>query len=446
MKPFRIILPLAAIGIGSLVAKKLIDTKPEPRKWGAPAAQLHVDARRLAPTNFPIVIESQGTVQPRNESSLIPQVAAEIEWISPSFNAGGFFEKGDELIRLDGSDFKSALDIAKASVVQAEANLKIEEAQSEQAWENWRRLGSGEKPNPLVVREPQVAEAKANVTTAQARLNQAERDLQRTVIKAPYAGRILEKLVDVGQYVSPGTQLARIYAIDYVEIRLPLSDKQQGYLNLPVSFRGETNTDKPLPQPKVTLTGMALGEEIQWEGRIVRTEGAIDTRSRQLFAIAQVDDPYGRKSSSKAPLKVGQFVRAAIQGKVLENVFAIPRSCIRQGGEILVIQNDNKIQRRPIDPIFKNGEFALIREEARQGELLCLTALPYAVDGALVVPTIEGEGTRMLESQKPKGRPGGGKPEGKPGSKPQGAGGGKPAGAAKGDWGGKPDRKPNSDQ
>jgi len=432
MKPFRIILlliPAVFLYMGWNRYQALVNSKPEPKKWGAPAAQTHVDAQRLSTTNFPVIIRSQGTVQPRTESTLIPQVAGEVHWTARSFNEGGFFEEGDILVKLDPSDYKTSVEIAQAALVQAEANLRVEVAQSEQAWENWKRLGTGGTPNPLVVREPQVAEAKAAVTTAKARVDQAERDLDRTIIKAPYAGRILEQLVDVGQFVSSGTILARIYAIDYVEIRLPLSGRQQGYVDLPISYRGEQTQNRD-DLPVVTLKGNTLGREIRWQGRIIRTEGAIDTRSRQLFAIAQVDDPYGRKTSSIAPLKVGQFVEAEIEGTTLEKVFAIPRSSIRQDREVLIINDGNQVNRRPIESIFKDGNVALVRNGLKEGELLCLTALPYAADGAMVVPTIDGEGIRMLESQKPKGRPGG----------PGGGGGGKPGGPS----GGKPSGKPDS--
>ena len=439
MKPFKIILPIVVLAICFSIARKLILSPPEARRWGAPTAQLNVEALRLKKTQYKTTVTSQGVVRARTESTLIPEVSGQIVEVSRDFRNGGFFEKGELLVQIDRSDYETALIVAEAAVSQAEAALEQEKAQAAQARENWKSLGDGSKPTPLALREPQLAQANAALSSARARVAEAQRNLKRTEVRAPYAGRILEKSVDVGQYVSPGAVLASIYAIDYAEIRLPLSDDQLGFVDVPERYRGD-HIDALEDGPTVTLRGKVGRQDAAWPGRIVRTEGAFDASSRQLFVIAQVDDPYGRSTTGQPPLKVGQFVTAEIDGSLMQDVFIIPRSALRSGSEILIVDKANKLFRRSIEVLWSDEENVIARDNLKEGELLCLTQVPFAVDGGLCVPDIEGEGKRVLEGQgggwggKGKGKAGkgkGGKGKGSKGGPPSGKGGA-PAGQAKG--------------
>ena len=437
MKPFRIIIPIVVVSLAAWVYYVLVANPPEVKRFTAPPNILSVEATRLQPADYQVRVTSQGTVRARTESTLIPRVSGPILSIAPAFRNGGFFEEGDLLAQIDPADYESAVVVAKATLKQAEAALEIERAQSEQARENWKKLGQGD-PSPLVLREPQLAEAAANAASAKARLDLAQRDLERTRIIAPYSGRVLTNQVDVGQFVSPGTPLARVFAVDYVEVRLPLTDEQAALVDLPESYRGEEGIQGNRPQVKLTAT--VGGESVSWTGDIVRAEGTIDLRSRQLFVVAQVEDPYGRKQGGKAPLRVGTFVEAEIVGKTLQDVFLIPRGAVRDGHEVLLIDDANKFRRHEIHIVWGTRDYVVTKGNLKPGDLLCTTAVPFAVEGGQVIPNIEGEGVRRLEGQGGGGPPGGGKPGG-PG-KPGGAGkpgapasteGGKPAGK-----GGKP--------
>jgi multidrug efflux system membrane fusion protein len=442
MKPFRIILPIIVIACCFYFARRLMNSEPEPRRWGAPSSQLNVEASPLKTTSYQVIVTSQGVVRARTESTLIPEVAGRIISVAQEFQSGGFFEKGEILVTIDPSDYETALIVAQAALTQAESALEQEDALTAQALENWTSLGDGSKPTALALRKPQLAQAQAVVASAKARVEEAQRNLKRTEVTAPYAGRILDKQVDVGQYVSPGAVLASIYAIDYAEIRLPLSDKQLAFVDIPDRYRGDSA--RVLENgPKTTLRSNVGRADIDWEGTIVRTEGAFDTTSRQLFVIAQVDDPYGRKKSDKPPLKVGQFVVAEIEGAKLENVFVIPRSTLRKGTEILIIDDANKLFRRSIDILWSDENYVVTRDGLKAGELLCLTQVPFAVDGALCIPDIEGKGKRVLEGQgnwggkgKGKGGKGKGGGPGKKGGAPSGKGA-EDKSKAKGEWSGK---------
>jgi len=193
-------------------------------------------------TSFQPVIHAQGTVQAKRQIELVPEVAGKIIWVSPDFAQGGLFSKGDKLVLIDPRNYEFAVARAQASVADARNKLVLEEAEAELAKTEWEDLGGGEA-SPLVLRVPQMATARAKLASAKADLDRALLDLERTVIKAPFDGRVEEKKVDIGQYVSLGSQLAVLYSTDVAEISLPLTDRELGKLDLQLIY-GEQNKNK----------------------------------------------------------------------------------------------------------------------------------------------------------------------------------------------------------
>jgi RND family efflux transporter MFP subunit len=391
---FRFFLPLLVLGIAGSYYWHLVNTIPEPPQHKSPPVITKVEATRLKPQSYQVKLESRGTVQPRTQTTLIPEIAGTIVEISPSFQKGGFFEKGDLLLKIDPLNYETAVVIAKASLAQAETVFEEEKARAVQAVENWKRLGKTDQPGDLVLRKPQLAEANARVAAAKADLIRAERDLKRTEIRAPYAGRILTQEVDVGQYVSPGTTLGRCYAVDYVEIRLPLTNRQLAFIDLPEAYRHEDPDSKAPAPSEVVLTGSIGAQVAEWTGKIVRVEGAIDERSRQLFVVAQVDDPYKKTASDLPPLKIGLFVHASITANTLDNVFVLPRKAVRAGNEVILIDKDNHIRRQKTEPLWADKDSLIIPANKKggleTGQLVCLTPLAFPTEGATVSPTIDG--------------------------------------------------------
>ena len=280
--------------------------KPDRKEEGRQAVLVDTIVAEERLVSF--TIRSQGSVQPRTETTLVAEVSGKISSISPDFVAGGFFNSGEVLLVIDPSDYETALKRAEANLAAQHAKLAEEQARSEQALRDWTNLGRSGEPSDLVLRKPQVQEAVAGVSAAEADVEKARRDLERTRISVPYDGLVKQKLVDIGQYVAPGTQLGVTFAIDTAEIRLPLSPDDVAYLDLP-SATGSTQDTFPM----VTLAIDQAGEQRTWEARIVRTEGVVDEASRVIYAVAQVVDPYGVLGhSDQDELKVGTFVRAEI--------------------------------------------------------------------------------------------------------------------------------------
>ena len=280
----------------------------------------------VEPETLSLKVRAEGTVAPRTESQLVPEVAGRVVEVSPSLAAGGFFEEGEALLKIEAREYDLAVIRANAAIAQAKLRLATERQEAEVARKEWRALGQGE-PNPLVVREPQIAEALAALASAEAALAQAKFDLERTVVRAPYAGRVRSKQVDVGQFVQRGAPVATLYSVDLAEVKLPIPDAELEFVNLPLAYRGAAESARG---PAVTLTARFAGREHKWRGRIVRTEGEIDPATRMVHAIAQVEDPYAPgRDARRPPLAVGMFVEAEIDGRRVSNIVRLPRTALR---------------------------------------------------------------------------------------------------------------------
>ncbi|WP_371188733.1 efflux RND transporter periplasmic adaptor subunit [Thalassotalea maritima] len=366
---------------GFIVAAYLVMNNPPGSQRGRPSAtpQLQVEAIQLQNQAFTINVDSYGVVRPRTQSMLFPQVSGQIVAIDDDFRDGGFFEKGDVLVQLDARDYLAEVKIAESNLLSAQRALSEEKARVEQAKQDWTRLGNSEKAPDLVLRKPQLMAAEAAVYSAQAGLDKAKLALERTRIVAPYTGRILKKHVDIGQVVSSGTQLAEMFAVDYVEIRLPIKNSDLRYMQLPESSR--VKTVSKVEQPQVTFTSDLTSQT--WQGRVVRTEGAFDTQSQQLFVVAQIDDPYGTAMGDKMPIKIGQYFSAAIKGKSIRNALVIPNKAIYQGSYVYLVE-DGKLKRQNVNIAWQNNEQALIASGLAAGQMLVTTPLGQVNSGTRV--------------------------------------------------------------
>ncbi len=373
-------LPVAILVFGVAGALAIVESRPEPARSVPEVVVPLVRVQEVRFEDVLLTVTSQGTVSPRTESVLVPEVAGRVIRVSPAFAAGGFFEASDVLLMIDPRGYREALVRAEAEVAQARLRLTREEAEAEAAVREWNELDLDEAPSPLARREPQLASAAAALAAAESTLDRARRDLEQTTIRAPYAGRVRGKSVDVGQYVAPGTPLATIYAVDYAEVRLPIPDDELAYLDLPLDYRGAANQTGP----EVVLRSDFAGRRHEWRGRIVRTEGEIDTRSRMVHAVARVDDPYGPgEDPHRPPLAVGMYVEAEILGRTVRDVAVLPRSSLR-GEQLLVVDGDDRLRPRGVEVLRRMDDSVVVRSGLAAGERVCLSPLAAVTDGMRV--------------------------------------------------------------
>lgn len=378
---WKVILPLAIVIVGAAGMLIMIKARPEPetRIPEVPLPLVRVQEIRLQ--DMALTVRSQGTVSPRTESRLVPEVSGRVTEVAPSFASGGYFEEGEVLVRIDPHDYRQAVIRARSDVARAELALAREEAESDVALKEWEELGRGEA-TPLTLREPQMEDARASLAAAEAALETAQRNLARTEIVAPYDGRVREKLVDVGQFVTVGTPVVTLYSVDYAEVRLPLPDDQLAYLDLPFEYR---NNPSRRNGPMVTLRADFAGKVHEWTGRIVRTEGEIDPRSRMVHVVAQVANPYARGDDPKRPpLAAGMYVKAEIEGTTASQAALLPRAALRRDGLVYVVDGENRLRFRDVEVLRSTNENIIIGSGLETGEKVILSPMEAVTDGMQV--------------------------------------------------------------
>jgi RND family efflux transporter MFP subunit len=310
---------------------------------------------------------------------LTAQVTGQIVYVNPNIRDGGFFNKDDVLVSIDPRDYEANVRIAQAVLMDARQSLADASARSELAREDWSSLGNEGEPPALVLRLPQLEAARAGIISAEATLQKAELELERTRIVAPFAGRVLQQSADIGQIVSPNSEIAVIYATDSVEVRLPVRNRDLEYINLPELYRGVASANSDID---VQIVSELIGRTV-WDARLVRTEGAIDQSARQLHVIAQISDPFSKTADERPQLKIGQYVTAIMTGQMLQDVLVIPNSTIYQGSYVYVVENDI-LQRRDVEITWQNDQDAIIKAGLGDGDILVTTPLGQVTSGVRV--------------------------------------------------------------
>ena len=306
------------------------------------------------PSDHSISVRTQGTVEPVRRVDLVAQVSGKVERVSDLFLDGRFFKAGDVLLELEKADYQFAIARAEAQEAAAAQRVAEERGRNLQAQREWRDLGTSEA-NDLFLRKPQLRAAEASLAAAKADVAAAKLALERTSVRAPFDGRLEKKLVDLGQFVAPGSVLAQIYATDRVEIHLPISNSQLALLELPLF---ETSV---VDYPAVTLSTRFGGERWQWEGKIARVEASIDRDSRVTFAIAEVRDPFGGSESRRPPLTPGLFVEASISGKPITASVELPATALRGDNTVLWVNENSRLERLAVELLRREQDRVWVR-------------------------------------------------------------------------------------
>lgn len=386
----RVIIPIGILVGCILIAVTLVRNPTVVEEAAPEVIAVSVRVAEVQSESIQLIVESQGKVQASQMASVSAPVAGPVEWISPSMEAGGFVVKGESLLRLESSDFETALARSAASLQQAQA----EASHASNEYERLKELAE-----QRLASDSQLQEAKrmsevnaARLADAQASYRQAELDLQRTDIKAPFDAVIQSRDVELGQYVNRAQSVAVLYGAEEVEVRIPLAIRQLGFLDVPLGMRGEL-TDELAPD--VTLSGLYGGQEYEWEGKLVRTEATIDLNSNTVQTIIRVAQPSGAENSdewnapAQIPLPIGLYVQARIVGKQVDDLIALPRTVIRNNNQVLVVDSENKMYYRDIEIYRLEEDRVLISGGLLPGELICTSPIQAVVNGMSVQPVRE---------------------------------------------------------
>jgi len=374
----KIIYPFLILLIAVLLAFVLFASRPQLEPQVAVKPLTTVRIITAEPVNVHMTVKSQGTVQPRTEIELIPEVSGKVVWISPSLVSGGHFHQGDPLLHIDAHDYRNTLGSAEALLKRAEADLEY----ARYEYQRLSELESRDLASRSRAEETQRAYRVAEATLKEARISfqRAALDVQRTQLAAPFSGRVRSEQVDMGQFVSRGKSVATLYGTDVVEIRLPIADQQMAFLDTTLINQGVMDSGEA---PSVRLTAEFAGKVQEWSGKLIRTEGEIDARSRMVFMVAQVENS---ENAGGPPLPVGLFAEAEIQGLLAENVYVLPRSAMRDEERLLVLDRDNRLRFRHVELLRIEHERVVIKSGLEPGERVCISPLQMVVDGMKVIP------------------------------------------------------------
>lgn len=374
---YPILVLATGLGLATLIAVNEPKVDPVPYESMAPTVRV----TRIQAGDEYLGITSQGTVQPRSQSELIPEVSGRVVWMSPSLVGGGSFSQDDVLLRIEQADYLSALQRSEAAQQRTEVEQEFAADEFKRLQKLHKKQLASQQQLDSARRTSQVADA--NLNDNRASLDQARRDLARTELKAPFDGLVRNEQVDLGQFVTRGQSIGTIYATDYVEVRLPISADQLVYLGLPVSTRGQIDD---ADRPPVTIASDFGDARLLWEGQLVRLEAEIDERSRMIYGVTRLRI---EESEDSPILPVGMFVQAEIRGREVHNVIRLPRSAMRDNNQVLVVDQDNRLRFRQVALLRLEHDEMLVRAGLEDGELVCISPLQTVVDGMRVQPVIE---------------------------------------------------------
>jgi RND family efflux transporter MFP subunit len=377
-KLFKIGLPIIIVLLGVGVFVFLKSLKQEPQQEIGQDLGMLVEVFTVENQDWQVTVTDTGTVQAAQEISIIPQTSGEVIYVSPSMEEGGFFSKGEELFKVDSTDYQLALEQAKATEAEAELNLATIESWSRIARAEWERIKQvdEDEPNPLVVYEPQLKNAQAELASAKAAVKQAELNLERTEIRAPFNCRIRSENIDIGQYVRAGSSVAVVAGTDTAEVIVPLPLDELRWLDVPM--KGS--------QKKGSMATIHLeinGKDYERKGKIVRSTGEVDPMSRMTKVVIELKDPYGllHEGNARKALITGSFVNVSIRGGRLKDVFLVPRTAIRDNDSVWIMDKDDLLRIRNVQIVRYEREHVLVKDSLEDGERIVLTNIPGAADG-----------------------------------------------------------------
>jgi RND family efflux transporter MFP subunit len=378
----RVLLPIGILIVSIGVAVTLVRNPTRIEESAPEIVPISVRVAAVETQSVQIDVESQGKAQAARQASVSSNVQGPVAWVSPSLEAGAYVEAGEPLLRLEASDFETAVIRSQAGFDQARAEAEFSQADLSRIQElAGRRLASEAE---LQNAQRQATIAAARLADAKAALDQAQLDQERSVLRAPFNAIVASRDVELGQFVNRAESVAVLFDADSVDVRVPLAIRQLGYLDVPAGFRGEFESGLA---PSVELTGNYGGKKYTWRGTLLRTEATIDPNSNTVQAIIRVEQP--EASNQAIPLPIGLFVEAKIAGKRIDDLIALPRAVIRNNSQVLVVDAENKMYFRDVDIFRLEEDRVLISGGLLAGERICISPIQAVVDGMSVQPVME---------------------------------------------------------
>lgn len=376
-KKKTILLSLGILLLGAGLTALIFMTEPEAERTGATKeTAMLVEVTQVERTDHRPTIVATGTVQPSKNVVLSSQVSGQIVRQYRDFAPGGFVKEGELLLQIDPADYRNTLELRKSDLQQAEAQLEIEQGRQDVARKGYELVDEelGEMNEGLVLRQPQLNSVKAQVEAAEAAVNQARVNLQRTQIRAPFDAHILSRNVNQGSQVNAGDNLGRIVGTDeyWVEVNVPLSNLRW------LSFSDEEGVSGS----KVKIRDRKAWADGDYrEGELYKLIGALQNQTRLARVLVSITDPLANENDTLPTLIINAFVEAEIEAERIQDVIRLNRDFVREGETVWVME-DKKLQIREVDILFEDARFAYIRSGLQEGDRVVKTNLATITEGA----------------------------------------------------------------
>jgi len=386
----QLLLVVVIIAVGIVITVVFIKLKKPPQRQEQIVLAPLVKVERLNRRDIQMVIRGYGTVNPRLQVEIVPQVSGKVVWVNPQFKAGGFIKRGELILKIDPRDYELSLRQANAAVAEAQVMLDLEKAEAKIAKDEWQQLHPGQEPDsPLVFREPQIRQAKARLESAEAGLATANLNLERTRPSLPVDAVIMNERVDLGQYVMLGQSVGAAYGIESMEIEVPLEDKELAWFDIPGNMVSVNDAESSEKGAKARVSANFAGEEKCWSGYVVRTTGQVDKTSRLISVVVEVSEPF-KNSISTHPLLPGMFVEVAIEGNILKNAIAVPRDAMHNNNEVWVAK-DGRLDVQHLDIVRADRNFAYANAGLDDGDMIIVSSLDTVIEDMKVRIQAEAE-------------------------------------------------------
>ena len=371
-----LIISISILLFAVVVTTLVFMTEPTAKTEGATKKMaMLVEVTPVEKGNFQPVFIATGTVSPVEDITLSPLVGGQVIRRAVAFTPGGFVDEGTVLLQIDPSDYRNDLELRKSDLLQARTNLDMEMGRQEVAEKDLALVG-GDSLSPeeisLVLRKPQLNAVKATISAAKAAVDQAELNLARTTIRAPFDAHILSQNVTEGSQVAPGDNLGRLVGTDFywVSLTVPLSKLQ--WLHFPAS-----EAEKGSPVRIRNMTAWPKG--VFRTGYLARQVGALDEQTRLARVLVRVPEPLSTQQD-KPVLIIGSFVEAQLLGDEISNVVRLQRDYLHKNDEVWTMEN-GKLAIKQVEVLLKDSEYAYITEGLEDGARVVTTNLSTVTEG-----------------------------------------------------------------
>ncbi|MGK0187086.1 MAG: multidrug efflux system membrane fusion protein [Verrucomicrobiales bacterium] len=363
----KIVAAVLILIAGVAGAMMIFEFKPVAEKTDPPRITPSVEAITVQRETIAVTVPSQGVLEPFTETQVAAEVAGKVMKVSPKFEVGESFAMDEILLEIDSADYIAGVAQAEATLAEAQLAMATEQARANQAEREWKKLGGDDAPTDLVLRIPQLKSVEARIKASEASLEKARRDLDRTVIRAPYDCKVRAKQTDIGSYLAPGAPIAELYRADALEVRLPVSVEDFSFI-------------APGDKPGVELKATVAGKSLTWSAVLTRTEGVVDRQSRSVILVGQIDPTEGDAESNRF-LAPGMFMKASVAGVPLDNMFRVPREAIYGTNRVLVIDDTDIVSYREVNVVRTEQDYVIISEGLKEGEKISVTVLETVIEG-----------------------------------------------------------------